>query len=290
MATISPEALSPHLRPVEPRTGDRRQPGPGGRHQRQLGSVRPGRALGRRRPARPTWPSRANWPVITGRPAYAGSRPGRQQASHAIWHQFYNSPYQFVAIQQLAKWFHPTLFTDLDPRPPFASCTSASCRYLRAGLLREPANPRDQATSVPSARLVVLRKRLILWRPRPCCLWAVSCLTWPWARRSYSLREVLGALFSPDNAARAGARGDVGYPPACRPDGGRRGRGVIPGRRADADHPRQPAGQPVHPGHFRRRQFRRRHGPGVRRGAVPAGGAVHGAGRTRSSWPCSAPC
>ena len=34
---------------------------------------------------------------------------------HAIWHQFYNSPYYFVAVQQLAKWFHPELFEDLDP-------------------------------------------------------------------------------------------------------------------------------------------------------------------------------
>ena len=28
---------------------------------------------------------------------------------------FYNSPYQFVAIQQMAKWLHPELFRDLDP-------------------------------------------------------------------------------------------------------------------------------------------------------------------------------
>ncbi|GAA6180104.1 ABC transporter substrate-binding protein [Shimia sp. NS0008-38b] len=34
---------------------------------------------------------------------------------HAIFHQFYNSPYHFVAIQQLAKWFHPDDFEDLDP-------------------------------------------------------------------------------------------------------------------------------------------------------------------------------
>ena len=55
----------------------------------------------------------------TGRPAYAGIKAQEQQAFHAIWHQFYNSPYQFVAIQQLAKWFHPTLFADLDPEAAF---------------------------------------------------------------------------------------------------------------------------------------------------------------------------
>jgi len=55
----------------------------------------------------------------TGRPAYAGIKAQESQAFHAIWHQFYNSPYQFVAIQQLAKWFHPTLFADLDPQAAF---------------------------------------------------------------------------------------------------------------------------------------------------------------------------
>ncbi|WP_103102981.1 ABC transporter substrate-binding protein [Pseudomonas sp. LFM046] len=50
----------------------------------------------------------------TQRPAYAGIKAQEHHAFHAIWHQFYNSPYQFAAIQQLAKWFHPTLFADLD--------------------------------------------------------------------------------------------------------------------------------------------------------------------------------
>ncbi|TIL41081.1 MAG: ABC transporter substrate-binding protein, partial [Mesorhizobium sp.] len=32
---------------------------------------------------------------------------------------FYNSPYQFVAIQQMAKWLHPDLFADLDAEVTF---------------------------------------------------------------------------------------------------------------------------------------------------------------------------
>lgn len=55
----------------------------------------------------------------TGRPAYAGIKANGNHAFHAIWHQFYNSPYDFVAIQQLAKWFHPDLFADLDPDATF---------------------------------------------------------------------------------------------------------------------------------------------------------------------------
>lgn len=69
----------------------------------------------------------------TRRPAYAGIKAQDDQAFHAIWHQFYNSPYQFVAIQQLAKWFHPTLFTDLDP--------DASFRQLHEQFLPVPYEP-----------------------------------------------------------------------------------------------------------------------------------------------------
>lgn len=53
------------------------------------------------------------------RPAYAATSAQRNRAFHAIWHQFYNSPYQFVAVQQLAKWLHPELFADLDPDATF---------------------------------------------------------------------------------------------------------------------------------------------------------------------------
>jgi len=53
------------------------------------------------------------------RSAYLGIAAQKTQAFHAVWHQFYNSPYQFVAIQQMAKWFHPDLFADLDPDETF---------------------------------------------------------------------------------------------------------------------------------------------------------------------------
>ena len=34
---------------------------------------------------------------------------------HSVYHQFYNSPYHFVAMQAFAKWLHPDLFADVDP-------------------------------------------------------------------------------------------------------------------------------------------------------------------------------
>jgi iron complex transport system substrate-binding protein len=53
------------------------------------------------------------------RPGFTGVKAVRENNVHAIWHQFYNSPYQFVAIQQIAKWLHPELFADLDPDATF---------------------------------------------------------------------------------------------------------------------------------------------------------------------------
>ena len=49
------------------------------------------------------------------RPAFAQTAAVKNGRVHGIWHQFYNSPYQFVAIQQIAKWLHPELFKDVDP-------------------------------------------------------------------------------------------------------------------------------------------------------------------------------
>lgn len=56
---------------------------------------------------------------LTKRPAFTGVKAVADGNVHAIWHQFYNNPYQFVAIQEIAKWLHPDLFKDLDPQATF---------------------------------------------------------------------------------------------------------------------------------------------------------------------------
>jgi iron complex transport system substrate-binding protein len=84
---------------------------------------------------------------FTARAAYTGIAAQRGRRFHAIWHQFYNSPYQFVAVQHLARWFHPELFADLDPDAAFRELHE---RFLPvpyrpgyavslAGLPRQPA-------------------------------------------------------------------------------------------------------------------------------------------------------
>ncbi len=54
------------------------------------------------------------------RDAYTGTTAQMTNSFHGIWHQFYNSPYEFIAIQWIAKWLHPDLFADLDPDQTFA--------------------------------------------------------------------------------------------------------------------------------------------------------------------------
>ncbi|GAA4230049.1 iron complex transport system substrate-binding protein [Sagittula marina] len=53
--------------------------------------------------------------ALTERPAFTGVKAVENHQVHGIWHQFYNSPYSFVAVQKLATWLHPELFPDLDP-------------------------------------------------------------------------------------------------------------------------------------------------------------------------------
>ena len=58
--------------------------------------------------------------ALAARPGFADLRAVKEGRFHSIYHQFYNSPYHFVAVQVLAKWLHPKDFEDLDPEATFA--------------------------------------------------------------------------------------------------------------------------------------------------------------------------
>ena len=70
---------------------------------------------------------------LMNRPAFTGIKAVENGKIHAVWHQFYNSPYQFVVIEQMAKWLHPDLFADIDPE--------ASFRELHERFLSTPYQP-----------------------------------------------------------------------------------------------------------------------------------------------------
>lgn len=63
--------------------------------------------------------SRQALAALMEQPAFTDARAVKDGKVYAIWHQFYASPYQFAPIQQMAKWFHPDLFADLDPDATF---------------------------------------------------------------------------------------------------------------------------------------------------------------------------
>ncbi|EFO31882.1 periplasmic binding protein [Roseibium sp. TrichSKD4] len=57
--------------------------------------------------------------ALAARPGFSDLRAVKEGRFHSIYHQFYNSPYHFVAVQVLAKWLHPEDFEDLDPEATF---------------------------------------------------------------------------------------------------------------------------------------------------------------------------
>lgn len=59
--------------------------------------------------------ARAKLEKLTQRTAMTGISAVKTGQFHAIWHQFYDNPYYFVAVQRIATWLHPDLFDDLDP-------------------------------------------------------------------------------------------------------------------------------------------------------------------------------
>ena len=50
----------------------------------------------------------------------------RDGRAYAIWHHFYNSPFNVAAVQAMAKWLHPQRFADLDPE---ATLRTAYARF-----------------------------------------------------------------------------------------------------------------------------------------------------------------
>ena len=57
--------------------------------------------------------------ALADRKGFSTMRAVEDKRFYSIYHQFYNSPYHFVALQAFAKWFHPDLFDDVDPSATF---------------------------------------------------------------------------------------------------------------------------------------------------------------------------
>lgn len=54
----------------------------------------------------------------------------RKRRVYGLWHLFNNIPVNILAVEALAKWFHPALFGDVDP--------AATLREINAQFLPVP--------------------------------------------------------------------------------------------------------------------------------------------------------
>ncbi|MEM1162356.1 MAG: ABC transporter substrate-binding protein, partial [Pseudomonadota bacterium] len=71
--------------------------------------------------------------ALADRPGFADLRAVKDGNFHSIYHQFYNSPYHFVAVQQIAKWLYPDDFEDLDPQETFDRLHKEFMPYAASG-------------------------------------------------------------------------------------------------------------------------------------------------------------
>jgi len=58
---------------------------------------------------------------VTDRPGLAALEAIRKQRAFAIWHHFYNTPLNVVAVQALARWLHPQQLGHLQPEETLAA-------------------------------------------------------------------------------------------------------------------------------------------------------------------------
>lgn len=61
-------------------------------------------------------PAQAAFEHVLTRPEFKELRPIKAGQAHGLWHDFYNSPYNILAIEALAKWINPGKLGSLDPQ------------------------------------------------------------------------------------------------------------------------------------------------------------------------------
>ncbi len=52
---------------------------------------------------------------LTSKPVLSPLKAIREKKVYAMWHLFYDSPVNIIAMEAIAKWIHPDLFKDLNP-------------------------------------------------------------------------------------------------------------------------------------------------------------------------------
>ncbi len=63
--------------------------------------------------------AKARLKKLASRPGWSSLKAVKNKRMYNVYHQFYNSPYHVIPIQQIAKWLHPEKFKHLNPQETF---------------------------------------------------------------------------------------------------------------------------------------------------------------------------
>jgi iron complex transport system substrate-binding protein len=117
--TLSPETVLQHNPPVVIATGANWAPG--------KTPVKAGRYISLGYDETPETAQQQLEAVLSEQAGFGNLAAVRDRRTYAIWHHFYDSPYNYLAVEWFAKWLHPDLFQDVDPN---AQLTELHSKFL----------------------------------------------------------------------------------------------------------------------------------------------------------------
>ncbi|MDO5098657.1 MAG: ABC transporter substrate-binding protein [Corynebacterium sp.] len=65
----------------------------------------------------------------------------KQEKLYAVWHQFYDSPMNYLALEQFAVWLHPELFSDIDVNAHWEKAHEEFQAFPASGIFFTGMNP-----------------------------------------------------------------------------------------------------------------------------------------------------
>lgn len=92
--------------------------------------------------------ARASFAHLLDQPGLQALSAVRSGRAHGLWQLFNDTPLHVVAIEAMAKWFHPALFADVDPKATlaemarrFSAIPLDGALWVDAAAKAEPAKP-----------------------------------------------------------------------------------------------------------------------------------------------------
>lgn len=76
-------------------------------------------------------------------PGFSALRAVKAGRAHALWHNFYNSPFNVVALEAFAKWLHPQTFANIDPQRTLQSIFDRFLPFEIEGTYFSTVAPQD---------------------------------------------------------------------------------------------------------------------------------------------------